>query len=283
MNYGYNRNELACLVVSNLDNMRVDEEMIYELFLQFGRIHSVHWGASEDSYSGYLQRASRNPKSVDVDGAAAMTMKDRQDRNEGEKRASYCYVEYKLGADALYAYKVLRDSRVKLFGKEIRATFKKDIQTSIEKGIDVHDPDCLLSSSTRLCDTGARLYVYNLPHSVTEAELTSFFGEVGKLSEPVRLITDADGHSKGKAILCFRTFDDSDEVLDKMEGETFKDRKIGIQYAEMQDGSGRRHGNPEERIMAKRRREIIDKHREKVENAAAQQVAVHIPEWAQRL
>jgi RNA recognition motif-containing protein len=84
----YKREDLRRVGFSNLDE-HCDEDIIYELCLQFGPIRNISW-PTEVNLTGVPQRASR------------------------------CYVDFHNAEDAKYCYEALYRSRVKLYNKEVR-------------------------------------------------------------------------------------------------------------------------------------------------------------------
>lgn len=126
-----------------------------------------------------------------------------------------------------------------------------------------------LGGSTTMDDIGAKLLVENLDKKLTTQELSTFFQQFGPFAAPVKLITDQDGFSKGKCIVSYKDFDTSDSVLDQTEGMVFSNRVLKIQYAQLEDGSGRRHGSPEERANAKKFQAADARRSKAIEDAKA--------------
>ena len=125
------------------------------------------------------------------------------------------------------------------------------------------------SAGIGMFEVGAKLLVENLDKRITQQELTRFFQQFGPFAAPVNLITDIDGFSKGKCVLSYQDFDTSDKVLDEMEGRVFSDRILRIRYAQMEDGSGRLHGSPEERANAKKFHSAAARYNAAISNAKA--------------
>jgi heterogeneous nuclear ribonucleoprotein A1/A3 len=85
-----------------------------------------------------------------------------------------------------------------------------------------------------------KLYVGNLPFSVSEADIEQTFSTCGDI-EHVKLITDRDtGRSRGFAFVTFSTQEGADQALSK-HGEEMQGRKIVVSVAKERDGvRGRR-------------------------------------------
>ncbi len=85
-----------------------------------------------------------------------------------------------------------------------------------------------------------KLYVGNLPFSVSEADIEQTFLACGEI-ENVKLITDREtGRSRGFAFVTFLTQQGADQALSK-NGEEMQGRKIVVSVAKERDGvHGRR-------------------------------------------
>jgi len=87
-----------------------------------------------------------------------------------------------------------------------------------------------------------RLYVGNLPYQVNEDELADFFNQAGKVSE-VKIIMDQNtGRPKGFGFVTMCSVDDAQKALDSLNGQTFKDRQIRIDFATERGSGGGRGG-----------------------------------------
>jgi len=92
---------------------------------------------------------------------------------------------------------------------------------------------------------GNKLYVGNLPFSVTEEVLTETFGECGSVSS-AKLITDRDtGRSKGFAFVEMGTDEEAQEAISKYDGQDLQGRQIRVNEAKPQEprDGGSRGGN----------------------------------------
>ena len=86
-----------------------------------------------------------------------------------------------------------------------------------------------------------KIYVGNLPYSVNEDDLKSFFGDCGNVEE-VSLIKDrATGRLKGFGFVEFESKDGADAALEK-NGEKLQDRELKISIAKERTSSDRDRG-----------------------------------------
>ena len=93
---------------------------------------------------------------------------------------------------------------------------------------------------------GRKLYVGNLPYSVTEDGLREKFAEFG-LVESAKLISDRDtGRSKGFAFIEMSSDSEANAAIDKLNGVDFEGRPMRVNEAKPQakrsggrDGYGR--------------------------------------------
>jgi cold-inducible RNA-binding protein len=97
-----------------------------------------------------------------------------------------------------------------------------------------------------------RLYVGNLPYSVTESSLQEIFSEAGPV-ESVKLITDRDtGRSKGFAFVEMGTDEGAERAIAEFNGRKVDGRALTVNEARPQEpregrpggggGGGRRPG-----------------------------------------
>ncbi len=92
---------------------------------------------------------------------------------------------------------------------------------------------------------GKKLYVGNLPFSVTEGTLTDWFSPFGNV-ESARLITDRDtGRSKGFGFVEFGSDEDAERAINEMNGKEMEGRALTVNEARPQEprsGGGGRGG-----------------------------------------
>jgi len=91
------------------------------------------------------------------------------------------------------------------------------------------------------------LYVGNLPHSTTEAELRTLFQPHGDI-ERVSLVTDRDtGHSRGFAFVEMTNAGEADKAITALNGTEFAGRTLTINEAKPK-AERPRGGNGERRF-----------------------------------
>ncbi len=97
-----------------------------------------------------------------------------------------------------------------------------------------------------------RLYVGNLPYTITESALQEMFSEAGPV-DSVKLITDRDtGRSKGFAFVEMATDEAAEKAIADFNGQKIEGRPMTVNEAKPQQpregrmggggGGGRRHG-----------------------------------------
>jgi len=276
MSHGYDiERDMRTLKVTDIDPKVVNEDLLYELFSQFGVVADVRWQT--------VSRDKSRHQSGQDSGPALLYDKVRENT---------AYVEYRTSSDAEYAFQVLRDCRIQLYGKEMKVIFRalNSLEKLSETGgvLDVHSVE--KRGGISLFDIGAKLYVSNFNKSITVNELREFFSKFGPFAVDVRLITDRDGVSKGACVVSYQSFEVADAVLNDLQGQIWRDRYIKIEYADLGDGSGRKHGSAEERERALK---FMDKERTHAANIAASQeemrrqqqvhAAGNLPSWAQEV
>lgn len=90
---------------------------------------------------------------------------------------------------------------------------------------------------------GKKLYVGNLPYSITEDEVRAMFAEVGTVTS-VTLITDrATGQPKGFGFVEMETEQAAQEAITKLNGREMQQRTLNVSearpMAERSSGGGR--------------------------------------------
>jgi RNA recognition motif-containing protein len=91
-----------------------------------------------------------------------------------------------------------------------------------------------------------KLYVGNLPYSVTNDDLKSLFSEFGEVAD-ARVITDRhSGRSKGFGFVEFANEDDAQKAIDQLNNKDFMGMTINVSIARPQEersgGGGGRGG-----------------------------------------
>jgi RNA recognition motif-containing protein len=88
---------------------------------------------------------------------------------------------------------------------------------------------------------GNRLYVGNLPYSVTELDLRDLFGDIGSVAE-VKVVMDREtGRPRGFAFVEMASEVDAQNAISQLNGRDMQGRAIAVKEAEARrDGGG--HG-----------------------------------------
>ncbi len=82
---------------------------------------------------------------------------------------------------------------------------------------------------------GKRLYVGNLPYSVTDEKLSEMFSQHGTV-ESARVITDKySGRSKGFGFVEMTTDDEARVAIEKINGQEIEGRKLNVNEARPQE------------------------------------------------
>lgn len=226
-------------------------DVLHELCSQFGRVEDV-----------FIPRAQR-------DG--------------GDDDKIRCYVTFAAVEDAKYCFEALHRARVKLYNRDVRVLH--DIPMSKESGL---ADGAKRKRVVDLHEVGAKLYIKGVNSDVSAYDITSFFEKFGPLAVPIRMITDKDGNFKGKIMVSYRDFETSDRVMQEMHRAVLFDRMITVEYAELDDGSGERHGNDTERQNAVLLREERRKYDEQVaaeqhaHNQRVREQALSNTSWAKQ-
>lgn len=229
----YKREDLRRVILCDVSE-QCDEALIHELCTQFGPVRDIVWPTATAAALG---------------GVA--------------QRQSYCFVDFASSEDAQYCFEALYRTPVKLFGKELKVRYagtelaKRDSATA---AVAAAAGNPVLAgggygrssggASSGLHEVGAKVLVRNLDVRLTEFDLTTFFAQFGAFAVPPRMIRDSVGGFRGIAIFSYKDFASSDKLIAEMDQRVFRDRVISVQYAELEDNSGRLHGTPEERANA---------------------------------
>jgi cold-inducible RNA-binding protein len=89
---------------------------------------------------------------------------------------------------------------------------------------------------------GAKLYVGNLPYSVTEERLQQHFAQHGSVVS-ARIITDKfSGRSKGFGFVEMSSDDEAERAVTSLNGTDFEGRNIVVSEARPQQGRSPRPG-----------------------------------------
>ena len=84
---------------------------------------------------------------------------------------------------------------------------------------------------------GRKLYVGNLPYTVTESSLSDKFAEFGTV-ESIKLITDRDtGQSKGFGFIEMGTDAEASAAIEKLNGTDYEGRAMNVNEARPKSNS----------------------------------------------
>jgi cold-inducible RNA-binding protein len=85
---------------------------------------------------------------------------------------------------------------------------------------------------------GTRLYVGNLPYSVTELELRDLFSGMGTITE-AKIVTDRDtGRPRGFGFVEMSTEDEARKAIEELNGRDLQGRAMAVKEAEDRRGGG---------------------------------------------
>ena len=80
-------------------------------------------------------------------------------------------------------------------------------------------------------DNKKKLYVGNLPYTVTSDSLKTSFAEFGDIVDAVVITDRASGRSKGFGFVEFATEDAAKAAVDAMNGKEMEERKLVVNFA----------------------------------------------------
>jgi RNA recognition motif-containing protein len=93
-------------------------------------------------------------------------------------------------------------------------------------------------TATKEKDMGTRLYVGNLPYSVTELELRDLFASLGTITE-AKIVTDRDtGRPRGFGFVEMSTEDEAKKAIEELNGRDVQGRPLAVKEAEDRRGGG---------------------------------------------
>ena len=76
-----------------------------------------------------------------------------------------------------------------------------------------------------------KIYVGNLPYSVTDEKLSEMFSEHGEVSEAKVIIDKFSGRSKGFGFVTFAKDEDAEKAVKAMEGKETEGRELKVNVA----------------------------------------------------
>ena len=85
---------------------------------------------------------------------------------------------------------------------------------------------------------GNRLYIGNLPYSVTELELRDLFGEIGSVAE-VKVVMDREtGRPRGFGFVEMSSEAEAQKAIEQLNGRDVQGRQIAVKEAEARRSGG---------------------------------------------
>ncbi len=78
---------------------------------------------------------------------------------------------------------------------------------------------------------GKRIYVGNLPWSITKDKLEGLFSSFGEIEEALVIANKYTGRSRGFGFVTFKTNKDADEAIGKMDGKEVEGRSLVVKEA----------------------------------------------------
>ena len=89
---------------------------------------------------------------------------------------------------------------------------------------------------------GKKLYVGNLPFSITEERIGEIFGQIGQI-DSVRIVTDRDtGRSKGFGFVEMGSDEDAQAAIEQLHGADMEGRALVVNEARPMEPRGDRGG-----------------------------------------
>lgn len=76
-----------------------------------------------------------------------------------------------------------------------------------------------------------KLYVGNLPYSLTSDDLRNLFSEFGEIADAIVITDRGSGRSKGFGFVEFAKEEDAQKAVDGMVGKELEERKLVVNFA----------------------------------------------------
>lgn len=221
------RNQEATVFVGKLEE-EVDEELLWELFIQVGPVVSVHM-----------------PKDKVLN-----------------KHQGYAFVEFRSEEDAEYAIKVRRFPCFPACSLREASNLALTLPVLLQvmNMVQLYGSGIRVDKSAqdrKMNDVGANLFVGGLDETVDEKILHDTFSAFGTLIDTPRVMRDESGASRGFGFVKFDDFDASDAAIEAMHGQFLCNRSIQVQYAYNREGTGERHGSAAERLLAANKKAML--------------------------
>jgi RNA recognition motif-containing protein len=81
-----------------------------------------------------------------------------------------------------------------------------------------------------------RLFVGNVSHAVTEAELRDVFGASGEVKEVKVLLDPETGRPRGFAFVEMKTEDEAEQAVEALDGSVLQGRALTVRQAQTRPG-----------------------------------------------
>ena len=88
-----------------------------------------------------------------------------------------------------------------------------------------------------------KLYVGNLPYSVTEHELRELFGQAGEVTDAAVIMDRETGRSKGFGFVEMNTPEEATKAITQFNGHSLNNRQIQVSEARPREDRGARGGD----------------------------------------
>lgn len=157
----------------------------------------------------------------------------------------YGFIEFYSPADALYMRDVIQSSiaPLRLFGKQVTVFYNP-----------VNNRDA--AEAENLLNVGANIEVSNLDRSMIDLQkLQLHFAQFGRLAGIPKIDLDSGGNNNNtcSATIYFQSHDSAKAAIKAFDGQFLFGRKVRVQYALKEDGSGQRHGSEAEIVLYQQR------------------------------
>lgn len=211
---GIDRNTEATVYIGNLD-VKVDENLVWELMVQVGPVSSVHLPKDKVTH-----------------------------RHQG-----YGFCEFKLEEDAEYSIRIM--NMVRMYGKPLRVNRTGGSVT----GDRLTTADVVQSGVSQPpanhIDLGCNLFVGNLdPDLVSEKTLMDIFSAFGHVHYCQIARDQITDKSRGFGFISYDNFESSDKALSCMNNQFICNKPAHVSYAYKEGTNGQRHGTAAERLLA---------------------------------
>jgi len=115
---------------------------------------------------------------------------------------------------------------------------------------------------------GKRIYVGNLPWSITKDKLEGLFSSFGEIEEALVIANKYTGRSRGFGFVTFKKDEDANKAISGMDGKEVDGRNLVVKEArpleeskgeEVSEEKGKKEGQePEKKIKEKEVKEVVE-------------------------